>query len=256
MTDYVHPTENDVGDGGYAGRAITELKWREIFGPHTTTNIGVWACGMNYVRTGFTYVSATGFVCTFAAGTAVIEGYTINIDNTDTVTLGASATYNVFLQLTDDTNTKIDGYQLTSQLSTVATVPEYSVLLAEVVCGTATVTGTPTDMRPYNPFYYAGSYTGTGASSGSPHMIYLGFRPSWLQVWTVSTAAIHTICRTNNAATSEISFALVASGVGSPYNYASFEAGSVSTTYLTDYGFGAYGDIDGNGTTLYFMARP
>ena len=204
MADLAWPTENDV-DGGttYDGQAITELSWQKLFWIGKTDGSGTirqgethW--GLNYVRDGLDYASAAALVATFNSGDCCINGYYLDVDS-KTVTLPASSTSYVFLQLTTSGG-KVTGASLYDQLSSVTTVPTLSVLLAEVVTGTATVTST-SDMRAVSPHSKVVSL----ASGLGNYDLMLGFEPSMVVGTNTDTTPDEFIAFGDSSATAQIS---------------------------------------------------
>jgi hypothetical protein len=201
MANLIWPTENDVNGGTtYDGRAITEVGWQNLFWIGKTTGAGGTRQGMNqfglnYVRDGLTYSSASGLDATFTAGECVISGYYCDLDS-GIVTLPASSTSYVFMQLTTSGG-KVTGAALYDQLSSVTTVPPLSVLLAEVVTGTATVSST-NDMRGFSPNHKLVSL----ASGLGNYNLMLGFEPSL--VWGLNTAPTYFMCFGDSSTTNKV----------------------------------------------------
>jgi len=183
MAIHVFPTENDVGASTGAGRVVTEINWTKLFAPPTSNDNGQSFGGMNWVKNGFDYASASGLVATFNVGTAVIDGYFIESTSTLDVTLPVSSNrVLVYLKLTVDGSTKIDGAELEYQTGT--TVPARSVLLYEVDTNGSTVTtarprfGVTSDSAGTSNSLYS-YYHGSGST---PQTVMTGFQPRMVSI--------------------------------------------------------------------------
>lgn len=169
MTKKVFPTELNVGAdvGSLESRALTETKWVEIFG-----SADFAPC---YVVSGLDYDSASGLVATFNAGKAMIEGRLVEITEAITLTLPASSTRRVFLQLTVDASGKVDAVTLTDT-EEADTKPAISVWLATLTTDATTVTSS-TDDRQVGYMHCQGKHYGDISA------IYCGFRPRKVYTW-------------------------------------------------------------------------
>lgn len=171
MTFIVAPTELDVGASPNDGRAITELNWGKIFTP---TDIEVARSPLSHVRNGYTVAGTSGLNVDIAPGEAVIGGYTVRSDATETVAVSASTSVNLWLELLF-TGSQVSGAQIIEQGT--SSQRANSILLAGATTAAGSVSST-VDRRVLTPSYHNGSYVGTGGGIG----IQVGFRPYKVEV--------------------------------------------------------------------------
>lgn len=133
----VYPSENDVAvvaDDGRVGQEITHKEYAQT-----------WVA--DYFVSGFTLPASTSGTLNIdvATGEAVLGGQRIQMGSIETILLVANNTNHIFLQLTFDGNSKVDGVQIVS--NTTGAVPSDSVKIGEAVTDATEVTST-TDLRP------------------------------------------------------------------------------------------------------------
>lgn len=122
----------------------------------------------NSVISGFTVpASDADLTISVAAGEALIEGYIVTIDTATNVTVTASATNHVYLQLTRDGSQNVTGAQFV--VNTTGIAPSDSVKLFTCVASASAITST-TDARPLSIFDAAGGHKHSGAAGDAPLM--------------------------------------------------------------------------------------
>ena len=98
------------------------------------------------VITSLTPSIGTGLSVNVAAGTAVIEGHYVNDSAGSAVTVSASITSSIWLQMTRD----INGFVTGAQYVVAATQPADSAYICDFTSGVSTISSV-TDKRAYNP---------------------------------------------------------------------------------------------------------
>lgn len=131
MATKIFPSTNDV-NGGVAGqgKTLTEANLKTLQAmPYFDRP---------YVKSGAVCTNGGGLLLTVATGHYCIDGRWIYKDASENVTLTASSTNRVWLQLTKDGSGNVTG--TTWNVQTGTTVPSDAVLVAEVVTGASTIT--------------------------------------------------------------------------------------------------------------------
>lgn len=163
MTDFINPSENDVG-GSALGRVITENVWTQTQGG-----------GLNYVVSGLTYTinSPSNLDIRVAAGVAVIDGFMVNMDTFD-MTLTASLWNLAWLKLTFSGG-KVTGTTTSVVTGTGNANEDSGLLLGEFRCNGTVITD---EFRraPDSPNLLQGKMDTTLSAPGSS-IIHTGFRP-------------------------------------------------------------------------------
>jgi hypothetical protein len=169
----IFPTKIDVG-GSLLGRKFTEDKWEEVFG----------ALHVPFVVTGLGQSSLSGLDWTIEAGTAVIGGFRVKTAS-QLITLPASSTVNLWLELTKDGNGDINDAQFTAK--TDATVPAgfpLAMVVRQFITGASSVTRQH-DRRSLRGDVYHTRYRGGDANAGT---LMLGFTPRCVEIFGSITA--------------------------------------------------------------------
>lgn len=137
----VYPSQNDIAvvtDEGRVGQEITHKEYAETW-------VG------NHILSGFTLPATTSgtLAIDVATGEAVIDGRRVQMGSIESPVMAASQTNHIFLQLTFDGNSLVDGVQIVS--NTTGVPPSNSVKIGEAVTDATEVTST-TDTRPLGPY--------------------------------------------------------------------------------------------------------
>jgi hypothetical protein len=161
----IFPTENDVGTSDTVGRVMTEpnmVNWFRETMPrqvHEESDGTVHASTRSAALTGLAPSDGGGLVVNFAAGTAIVDGYYVNLTGTTAHTCTDEEMNHVYLQLTVDGQSKVDGAQLVS--GSVWGDTTRGLLLANVDCTGGDIQSIEDERRSGNGIV-CGRYTGDG----------------------------------------------------------------------------------------------
>lgn len=170
------PTEGNIGAAADTqdGRAFTELRWLQAIGHLRPRKIIIEGCQ---------YTSSAGLVATYTAGVAIINGTRVELTTTEEITMTASETNLVFLELAY-TDGLVTGAELVEHPTTVQPPDtDNSILLTELVCDAGAITAN-SDRRDLEGQILHGNVSG---SEPSP-LVECGFRPEFVQWWGLSTS--------------------------------------------------------------------
>lgn len=215
-TERIYPTEGDVGGGG-KGNVATEAN---------VTTVTKSLLNRSAVISGLTPSVSSGLVLSIASGEAFISGFYVNEDAARTVTLAASSTRAVYMQLTKDSGGKVTGIQLVDQAEATA-APADSVLLARATTSASAIT-TLIDARE-GAGSSTGIYTGDGTASKA---IALGRPP--LMVFVASDAP-----RTWACSGPAVGFFRTATQFGAGFFSRVDDDATVNRTFAERLGFGS-----------------
>lgn len=127
MADLIFPSANDIG----GGRLISEVNFAKVMAALTDGN---------FVVDGFTFPSSNGtLTLATSTGIALIDGRFIEVNTPNSITVAASSTLYLFLEITVDGLNNATAYQyITSPLITPPNAR--SVLLAKLITGISSIT--------------------------------------------------------------------------------------------------------------------
>lgn len=188
MATRIFPSENDVHDVSGVGRKPTEENLTLLRNTaaaqisHFRDSAGAESVGPGGVLTGYDFSSGTATSIILTAGTATIEGFSVESTTTISAVLTASQFNYVFLTL-DDSGGLVTGISLTvrpvASFSSALTIPARSILLWCFETDGVNII-TQFDFRTVGTNVVQGSYTGDGAASRT---IDIGFRPKLVTVF-------------------------------------------------------------------------
>jgi len=153
MAIEVFPTANDIGGSG-TGRTGTEENMVQTLDRYST---------QSSILSGMTLpASAVDLDLEVAAGRAWIDGYLVRFPAAETVTITASSTVYLWIQLTGAGDSP-PAVTATAWVETATlTNPGNAALVGEITTSGSAITGTDDEMRREGAGYIIGTYEGNG----------------------------------------------------------------------------------------------
>tara|TARA_R100000656_G_scaffold2519_2_gene4168 strand:- start:52 stop:765 length:714 start_codon:yes stop_codon:yes gene_type:complete len=176
MAIEVFPTANDIGGSG-TWRTGTEENMVQTLDRYST---------QSSILSGMTLpASAVDLDLEVAAGRAWIDGYLVRFPAAETVTITASSTVYLWIQLTGAGDSP-PAVTATAWVETATlTNPGNAALVGEVTTSGSAITGTDDEMRREGAGYITGTYEGDGSGGGlQDQAIDIGATPRAVTVTT------------------------------------------------------------------------
>jgi hypothetical protein len=164
----IFPTENDVATTSGDGRIHTEenLAWQfkssGVRGIHVTSGDVYATSARSFVIQGLSPTDGGGLNLNVLSGKAIIEGFYVNVDATEVISLTPSVTRYIYLQLTTSGGL-VTGAQWVQSTTADGSLTN-AILIAETTTTGAAIT-TLRDERRFHPGVISGTYVGNSASS-------------------------------------------------------------------------------------------
>ena len=180
MAIEVFPTANDIGGSG-TGRTATEENMVQTLDRYGTQSSILSGMGLP--------ASAVDLDLEIAAGRAWIDGYLVRLNSTETVTITASSTVYLWLQLTGAGDSP-PVVTATAWVETATlTNPGNAALVGKITTSGSAITATDDEPRREGAGYVVGTYTGNASSTQT---IDLGATPRAVTVTYNTSVAIST----------------------------------------------------------------
>lgn len=133
MATKIFPTVNDI-NGGTAGqgKTLTEANLKQL--------VALPYFDMEYVKSGASGSNGGGLILSVASGHYMIGGYWVYKDASENVTLTASSTNRVWLQLAVDGSGNVNGTNWVVRTDGAAPSGQPAAMVSQVVTGASTIT--------------------------------------------------------------------------------------------------------------------
>lgn len=172
MADIIFPSENDIGGGalGRSGSEANMAKLRDLSAMPGWVESGLTEGPASRVE------GSDPVQIAINLGVAVISGYRLEIDDQQfPIELsGGAGFYRIWLQLTFDGNSKVDGYQFVVTRNSL-TIPTDAIILWEIRLNSSNVVAASYDRRARSACNHAGE--SSAHETGAGDAVVLGARP-------------------------------------------------------------------------------
>jgi hypothetical protein len=161
----VFPTENDVGTSDTVGQVATEPNLLSLLKnlfprqKHTEQDDTKHFTSRSFVISGLAPTDGGGLTLNLSVGSAIVDGYFVNVDAQAGHTLNDDTTNFVYLQVTRDGGNKVDGAQFVNGSADRDTTDAIIVAIVSTASGSIV---TVKDERRFSNHTICGQYRGDG----------------------------------------------------------------------------------------------